>query len=69
MIVLVGAAKHGLIIFWNDYFLAWVTTFIIFAHHYSLSEVLRFKMSINMTEEIDLLQSVHSCNGIRVKKL
>ena len=62
MIVLMGAAKHGLIIFWNDYFLAWLTTFIIFAHHYCLSEVLRFKMSINMTEEVDSLQSVHSCS-------
>ena len=65
MIVLMGAAKHGLIIFWNDHFLVWLTTFIIFAHHDCLSEVLRFKMSINMTEEIDLLQSVHSCSYLK----
>ena len=56
-------AKHGLIIFWNDYFLVWLTTFIIFAHHYCLSEVLR--LSINMIEDIDLLQSVQSCSYLK----
>ena len=65
-------AKLGLIIFWEWFYLYWLTTFIIFAHHYwttAISESLRFEMSMNMTERLDLLQPGHNCNGICVRKV
>lgn len=62
-------AELGLIIFWEWFYLYWLTTFIILHITTGISESLRFEMSMNMTERIDLLQPGHNRNGICVRKV
>ena len=62
-------AKLGLIIFWEWFYLYWLTTFIILHITTGISESLRFEMSMNMTERIDLLQPGHNRNVICVSKV